>query len=237
MTEALPQYERIKRTILERIETGRLKPGDRIPSENELLRDMGVSRMTVNRALRELSQAGVLVRVQGTGTYVAERKAPVEILELRSIADQLQAAGQVHSQRLVKLETVAAAGGLAEEMHLTPGSRVFHSVVLHLGDGIPVQIEDRYVNPAIFPHYLETDFTRVTPYAALMGAAVLSEVEHIVEAALPDARARDLLALDDGEPCLILRRRTWTHDDVATVSRLTHPGNSQCFGTRFAYRA
>ncbi|MCP5368777.1 MAG: GntR family transcriptional regulator, partial [Hyphomicrobiales bacterium] len=70
----IPQYQRIKRHIMRLIDGGGLGPGDRVPSENALVRELGVSRMTVNRALRELTAAGLLVRVQGTGTFVAERR-------------------------------------------------------------------------------------------------------------------------------------------------------------------
>ena len=73
-TELLPRYSRVKRMITDRIDSGEWQPRHRIPSESELVRDLGVSRMTINRALRELTLDGRLIRVQGVGTFVATPK-------------------------------------------------------------------------------------------------------------------------------------------------------------------
>ena len=77
----LPLYASVKRSILDRIRSGEWASGHRIPSESELVAELGVSRMTVNRALRELSMEGVLVRMQGLGSFVAEGKQPLGVFE------------------------------------------------------------------------------------------------------------------------------------------------------------
>jgi len=86
----LPRYSQIKRMISSRIQSGDWRPGDRIASEAELVRDIGVSRMTINRALRELTLEGQLVRVQGVGTFVAESKAQSALFEVKNIADEIR---------------------------------------------------------------------------------------------------------------------------------------------------
>src|ERR1044071_7779971 len=89
--------------ISSRIQSGDWRPGDRIASEAELVRDMGVSRMTINRALRELTIEGRLVRVQGVGTFVAEPKAQSALFEVRNIADEIAARGRKHSSQVILL--------------------------------------------------------------------------------------------------------------------------------------
>lgn len=69
-----PFYEKVKQAISEKIAAGVWRPHDRIPSEAELVAQFGFSRMTINRALRELTDEGLLVRLQGVGTFVAEPK-------------------------------------------------------------------------------------------------------------------------------------------------------------------
>ena len=69
-----PFYEKVKQAISEKIHSGVWRPHDRIPSEAELVAQFGFSRMTINRALRELTDEGLLVRLQGVGTFVAEPK-------------------------------------------------------------------------------------------------------------------------------------------------------------------
>ncbi|MGO1117787.1 histidine utilization repressor [Rhodovibrionaceae bacterium A322] len=236
MTAPAPLYEQIKQHILLKISDGDWKAGDKVPSENQLVRDMGVSRMTVHRALRELTQEGQLVRVQGTGTFVAERRAPVELMELRNIADEIMEKGTEHSAQLELLQAEEANDQVALALELDPGSPVYHSIMVHLADGKPLQVEDRYVNPAMAPDYLSVDFSQQTPNQHLSAVAPATEVEHIVEAVMPEPWVRELLKMPETEPALQMRRRTWSGSRVVASARLIHPGSSHSFGTRFTYR-
>lgn len=77
-----PIYQRVKLAIIRQIRTGTWQPHQRVPSESELVTELGVSRMTINRALRELTNEGFLIRMQGVGTFVAEAKAHSALLEV-----------------------------------------------------------------------------------------------------------------------------------------------------------
>lgn len=220
-----PLYERIKELILTRIASGDWTSAQRIPSENELVRQVGASRMTVNRALRELTAAGYLVRLQGVGTFVADRRAQGHPLAIRNIADEIVARGHLHSARVLTLERCTASTRLAGHFNLRAGHELFHSRLVHLENGLPLQLEDRYVNPAVAPDYLDQDFTLKTPNAYLMQVAPLSSVEHIVQAARTDAATAQLLQMDATEPCLVLRRRTWSRGAVASAVTLSHPAS------------
>src|SRR3546814_3828698 len=90
----VPRYRRFKEHIVKHIEAGDWRAGDQVPSESTLVRQLKVSRMTVNRALRELTHEGLLVRVQGTGTFVAEKRPLFNLVELRNIADEIAERGQ-----------------------------------------------------------------------------------------------------------------------------------------------
>src|ERR1700722_7151459 len=92
-TAPLARYERVKEHIRTRILSGEWRPGDRIPSEVTLVRELGVSRMTINRALRELAEQGVLTRFSGVGTFVAEEKPQSTLLMIAHIGDEIRARG------------------------------------------------------------------------------------------------------------------------------------------------
>ncbi|MFN4164109.1 MAG: histidine utilization repressor [Ferrovibrio sp.] len=232
-----PRYRRVKEYIVKHIEAGGWRAGDQVPSESTLVRQLKVSRMTVNRALRELTHEGLLVRVQGTGTFVAEKRPIFNLVELRNIAEEIRERGQRHSARVELLKSEKSTPEVARELGLSAGTSVYHSVLVHMADGIPLQVEDRFVNPQTAPRYLETDFETVTPNEFLMRAAPASEVEHIVEAAMPDARIRKLLKMAASEPCLRLRRRTWSGSQIVSAATLWYPGHAHRFATRFSYRA
>jgi GntR family transcriptional regulator, histidine utilization repressor len=220
-----PLYERIKNLILTQIASGGWAAAQRIPSENELVRRVGASRMTVNRALRELTDAGYLVRVQGVGTFVADRRAQGHPLAIRNIADEILARGHLHTAQVMSLERCTATAQLAGRFNLRAGHELFHSRMVHRENGLPIQLEDRYVNPAVAPGYLEQDFTVTTPNAYLMQVAPVQTVEHIVQAARTDTATAQLLQMDATEPCLVLQRRTWTQGAVATAVTLSHPAS------------
>jgi GntR family histidine utilization transcriptional repressor len=221
----IPLYQQVKDYISEHVASGTWAEGDRVPSENELVRTLGASRMTINRALRELTAEGILRRVQGLGTFVASEKTQSAILEIRNIADEIRERGHEHRSAPHRVSAEMADAHVAHLLELETGATIYHSIIVHFDNDVPVQLEDRYVNPAVAPDYLDLDFTRTTPNEYLMRSAPLLAVEHVIEATLPDRLTRRLLRMPKGEPCLLLHRRTWSGEHVAAYARLYHPGS------------
>ncbi len=230
----LPAYQQVKDHILDQILKGDWPEGQRVPSENELTRLLGFSRMTVNRALRELTAEGWLTRTQGAGTFVAEARPQSAVLDIRNIADEIRERGHEHSAEIYQLRAETASTTEAGLMGLEDGSEVFHSLIVHYENGHPVQLEDRLVNPAAAPDYLSQDFKSITPYEYLVKAAPLSEAEHVIQSILPDAETARLLSISSQTPCLLLKRRTWSGGKSVTYARLIHPGDRYQLWGRFS---
>lgn len=228
-----PAFQRIKAHILARIHAGHWKEGDTIPSEQALAAEFGVSRMTANRAVRELTDEQVLVRVQGSGTFVAQQKYQSTLVEIRSIAQEVAARGHAHRAALHRLEPVGADEGRAAVFGVEPGSALFHSVVVHFENEVPIQVEDRLVLPALAPDYLQLDFTRTTANEYLMRVAPLQGVRYRIEAQLPPADIATMLAMPARQPCLVLWRQTLSQGRVASVATLWHPGDRYRFAGSF----
>lgn len=223
-TSMLPLFQQVKTHIVQRIENGEWASGSRIPSEKQIVEQFGISRSTVHRALRELTVEGYLVRIQGVGTFVASRKPHFTLLEIRSIADEITRRGGTHSCNVHLLTEEKASWRTATEMELPEGDPVFHSIMVHRNNGQPIQLEDRYVNPAMAPDYLKQDFTRITPSEYLFQMGPLTEAEHTLEAVAADEKTRILLEIPVNESCLVIHRRTWSNQIVATKAILIHPG-------------
>jgi GntR family transcriptional regulator, histidine utilization repressor len=228
-----PLYLQVKRHILDNIGSGKWGAAARVPSENDLVRSFGISRMTANRALRELRDEGVLVRIAGVGSFVADRHAHAHPLEIRGIADEIRDRGHVHRAEIVSLERIRAAGELAEDFGIAARSELYCSLIVHFENDRPIQLEDRYVLPKLAPDYLNMDFGRITPHDYLMKAAPLQEAEHLLRAEMPDARTRKLLAMKRDEPCLVVIRRTWAASQIASIARLYYPGPRYELSGRF----
>ncbi len=228
-----PLYLQVKRHIMENIGSGKWTPAQRVPSENEIVRSFGVSRMTANRALRELRDEGVLVRVAGVGSFVADRQARAHPLEIRSIAEEIRERGAAHRAEIVALEGVRAAAALAQDFGVPPRTLLYSSTLVHYEDDRPVQLEDRHVLARLAPDYLKVDFKRTTPHDYLMRTAPLQEAEHVLRAVMPDARTAKLLAMKRGEPCLLVIRRTWSAGAIASIAKLQYPGSRYELSGRF----
>ncbi len=228
-----PLYRQVRDHILQRIDSGVLHPGMRIESESELVTALNVSRMTVNRALRELTAEGRLHRRQGRGTFVATVKPQAALLEIGSIAKEIRARGGDYSCVVHLLQEEKASPALAATMDLEPYTSVFHSIIVHKENQVPMQLGSRYVLPEIAPNFLNQDFTKITVSEYLLAIAPVTAIEHIVEALIPDAWIRDLLQINGAEPCLALHRKTWVGTKIATNSTFYSPGSRYTLGGRF----
>ena len=229
----LPLYRQVKEYLLERIAAGAWRDGSKIPSEYELMETLGASRMTVHRALREMSADGLLHRVQGVGTFLRPAEPRSALLEIFDISEDIMARGHEHRTRILTLAAIRADAALAQEFALRRGTKLFYSEIVHYENNVPVQLEERFVSPLFAPYYLGQDFTQQTTNRYLQGIAAPSEVEHIVHAVGADERARELLEIGPAEHCLAVLRRTWTKAGPATRSLLLHPGSRYSLGSRY----
>lgn len=230
---ALPLYQQVKEYILGKINDSTMLPGMRIESEAELVAGLNVSRMTVNRALRELTAEGRLKRIQGRGTFIADKKPQASLLQIQSIAEEIRMRGGSYSCTVHLLQEEKAQPSVAAAMQLKPYTPVFHSIIVHKDDNMPIQLGCRYINPEIAPNFLEQDFSKITVSEFLLSIAPVTAVEHIVEALIPEPWIRDLLEINGSEPCLALHRKTWVGDKVATSSTFYSPGSRYTLGGKF----
>ena len=225
----LALYQQVKDFVAGKIQNGTWKPGDRLPSENELVRQFGMSRMTVNRALRELMEQGRIQRIAGVGSFVADEKPQANLLQITSLAEDIRRRGHDYQCQMLSVVRMSASMEVATTLGLGTGASVFHSVCVHLEDGVPIQLEDRYVNPRMVPNFMQQDFTREQPLDFLVRTVLLDQMEHVMDAVLPTKEQADWLKMDMGEPCLLLTRRTWTLSAVSAAilgAQQTEPASS-----------
>lgn len=226
-------YQQIKDFIARNITSGAWPPGHRLPSEHELVAQFGISRMTINRALRELTAQGQVERIAGVGSFVAREKPQSTLLHIANLAEEIRRRGHDYRCDVLVSERVSAPLEIAAALNLNVGVSVFHTLCVHREDGVPVQLEDRYVNPQAAPQFGLQDFTQVQPSEYLLRNIPCDQIEHVIDAVLPTAEQARQLEMQASQPCLLLTRRTWTHGLPVTLVRCLHPSTRYQLGSRF----
>lgn len=225
MSSDQPLYEQIKGAIDRRIETEEWPANFQIPSEENLAGEFGASRLTVRRALRELQADGILLRIQGRGTFVIGPRMQCAVFNLSDIAEEVALSGGAHSCRVLQLSILGKDSPGRNMLQLPADETVFHSRLLHLEDGTPIQLEDRYVNAAEAPGYIEQDFSKITPHNWLLRETSVTTVDNTIRAIRADEEVRQHLQIDANQPCLLLDRSTWREGIPVTRSRFIYPGD------------
>lgn len=229
-----PLYLTIKEYVQNNISSGKWAVNERIPSEKELSDLFQTSRMTVNKALRDLASEGAVIRRKGQGSFVAPTKVQSALLEITSIEQEILKSGGEYTCNVHLLCEEKASPQIALQLELTPYESVYHSIIINEKDGLAIELADRFINPVIAPGYLKQDFTKITPTDFLLKIAPVRKVEHVVEAIIPPAWIRSLLSINEAEPCLALSRRTWSKGVVATKSSFYYPGSRYRLGGIFS---
>ena len=232
----MPKFAQIKQFIVDKISSATWQENQRVPSENELSNQFSVSRMTARRALSELTEAGILTRSQGLGTFVASFKSQSSLLEIKNIADEVKERNGNYSCTVLALESLPAITSIAIALGIKVNSTVYRSVLLHNENAKPLQVEERFVNPAFAAQYLQQNFTLLTPHEYLSNVAPLTQATHTVEAIMPNKQMCQWLNLSSQEPCLQLIRRTWSRNGIVSYARLISPGSKYRLGGHLTFK-
>ncbi|PIE13484.1 MAG: GntR family transcriptional regulator [Rhodobacterales bacterium] len=219
-------YKDVKSDILSKITNGEWAPGSLIPNETELAADYGCARATVNRAMRELADDGLIERRRKAGTRV--RMAPLRQarFDIPMVGAEIAEKGAEYRYSFVRRSVVSAPDWLRARLHLSDDTDVVHLVCMHYADGDPYQYEDRWISLCALPQAKSVDFSKVGPNEWLVSTIPFSDVEISLSAGLADQTLADYLACSVGEPVFTVERSTWWEGKAVTYVKLTYrPGH------------
>ena len=218
-------WEDVKAEVLRRIRARDWAPGAVIPGEEALAVEFGVARATVNRALRDLAEAGLLERRRKAGTRVALLPVRKATLDISIIRQEVEGRGERYSHRVLSERMEAVPMAVALRMGVAAGATMLFLETLHLAGGRPFAHEVRWLNPAVLPGGVVPDFGAVSANEWLVQnvAYTVGDIAFSAEAASREEAAA--LALAEGAPVFVTERMTWTSDAPITFVRLLHgPG-------------
>lgn len=234
---AATHHERLLSEIRGHILEGRWPHGHRLPFEIDMAAACGVSRMTLNKVLTQLTREGFLERKRKLGTVVATPRVQSAVMEITDIEREIGALGLSYGYRLIALDQGAASPDERARMRDdAPGLKVLRCTALHAAGGAPFCLEERLVNLAAAPAAAAQDFACISPGKWLLHNVPWSSAEHRVRAVAAGAVTARLLGVKPGAACLEVVRRTESGPRCVTHARLTYPGDRHQVMAQFVPR-
>ncbi len=222
-TEGVALYVQIRETLRQQIKSGQLEPGQKLPAEDELAAQFGVSRMTVRQGISDLIDEGVLYRRRGVGTFVTQFHVERDHNRLTNFLETAQAAGFAAEVRLLSREVVPARMTVANALALQETEPVIRIQTLRLANGVPITVYDEYVPYRLYPQLMQEDLRSRPAWQILesRGHTIKRAVQRI-EARLADADVASLLEIEENAPILYKHRVIMSEDGAPVELILCH---------------
>jgi len=200
----VPLYHQLKTVLLEQLRQGRWKPGDKLPTEDELGAQFRVSKATVRQSLRDLAQAGLVHRQQGRGTFVADTKIQFGPRLLNSFTQEMRDLGRQAGSRVLEQKVVPAGEDIARKLQVPPEAPIFLLRRLRLAEGEPMGLQTVHIPIHFAPGIADLSFDSASLYETLEKRFGLlpdhASQEHFAIAL--DGSEADLLNVPAGSPAL-----------------------------------
>lgn len=222
-TEGVALYIQVREALREQIESGLLNPGERLPSEEELAAQFGVSRMTVRQGVSDLTDEGLLYRRRGIGTFVTQFHVERDHNRLTDFFETARAEGFKAEVRLLSREVIAAKLMIANELGLQENEPVVRIQSLRLAGNVPVTIYDEYVPYKLRPELLTEDLRSRAAWQILEESGlVIKRAVQVIEARGADEEIAVLLDIEEDSPILFKNRVIYAEDGSPVEVILCH---------------
>ena len=218
--QSFRNWQAVQDEVLRRINVRQWKPGEMIPNEVDLADEFGCARATVNRALRNLADSGLLDRRRKAGTRVALHPVRKATLDISVIKSEIEGKGYVYSYSLISSQTVVPPKGIIGRMKLRPDDTLLHLVCVHMANGKPYVFENRWINPRVVPEVNGISFVVQSPNEWLVENIPFSSGDITFSALSATKLEADVLACAEGQGLFVIDRSTWRGDEAITSVRL-----------------
>ncbi|MGI9498735.1 MAG: GntR family transcriptional regulator [Geminicoccaceae bacterium] len=221
MAAELRGWQAVQDEVLRRIQTREWKPGDAIPNEVDLAAAFGCSRSTVNRALQALADTGLLDRRRKAGTRVTVHPVRKATLDIPVIRREIEGRGQAYGYTLLRRHRRAPTVDIKGRMRLCSTASILHVQALHLADGSPYVLEDRWINIVAVPDIVDVALDEQSANEWLVLHAPFTHGDIAFTAARASAREAETLGTRPDEALFVIERLTWDDETAITSVRLT----------------
>ena len=214
-------FRDIKSEVFRRIRSNEWGPGTLLPGEVELAAAFGCARATVNRAMQELSDDGIIERRRKGGSRVKLSPVRQVTFEIPLVRIEIEQRGFIYQYSLISDKVVAAPRWLTSRLGLAAQHQLRHVKCLHSADGQPYQFENRWINLKAVPRARSADFSAVSPNEWLVREVPYTNAELRFSAVAADVTSARQLKMKSGEPVFMIERTTWLSEAPVTFVQLS----------------
>lgn len=215
----VPMHAIVRTELLGEISSRRLRPGDQVPTESQLIDKFRVSRTTVRRALRDLETMGLIDRQSGRGSFVREPRVEPRLDRLTGFVEDMEALGLHASASVELIERVRADVEVSDQLQLPTGDLVVHVERVRLANGTPISFDDSYFPLELGSRIADENLEEEPFYSIFEGkyGIALAGADYVVSAAVADEKVARLLGIEVGGPVLLLERTSYARPDRRPV--------------------
>lgn len=226
-----PLYVQLEEIFRTAIATEEWQPSQAIPSENELGKKYGISRMTVRSVITTLVQEGLLYRVQGKGTFVRAQKISAISPAYVGIREQLENQGYTIDTHLITFEIIASTQKISQTLNLPPFSNVIHIKRVRYADGKPVSIHESFIPQHLCSNFHQDQVENEQLCVVLQESynLVANSTHETLESVLSTSEEAKLLNIEEGHPLLLLKEINKTQTGlIFEYSKIVFRGDKVC---------
>lgn len=218
-------HQFIRDAVIKRIQSGEWPLGSQIPAESDLATEYGCSRSTINRALQQLADEGLVVRKRKGGTRVCQAPVRQARFQIPMLREQIEHTGSTYQHRLLTREIKAAPDEICGRLGLRAADQPLYLETVHLADETPFALERRWVNTGTVPDVLNAPLDTISANEWLINTVPFSTGEVVFGAANASPSVAAALDISAGAAVFVVSRTTWlNHQSVTTLKLYYQPG-------------
>lgn len=222
-------HHEIRESILARIHAGEWKLGELIPGEAKLAEEYNCARTTVNRALRNLADEGLVVRKRKSGTRICQTHVRHAKLKIPIIREQVEATGQSYRHKLIKQRVARPPASIRSHLQLPAKTKALYLETLHLAENYPFAFEIRWLNIDAIPSVLQASLDQVSVNEWLVKSVPFSSGDVAFSAVNAGENIASALGTRVDQALFLIDRTTWLGSQFITTMKLYYKADFQLY--------
>ncbi|WP_193555903.1 GntR family transcriptional regulator [Marimonas lutisalis] len=225
MPDTRRSWKEVRDRIHQKILSGQVRPGDKLPRDADIAAEMNCARTTVQRAMQDLADSGLVERRRKGGTHVRRDPVTRATLDIPITRNEVEQKGNTYGYQLIGRETLAPPHSVQAAFGQNLPGPMLHVQALHLADARPYILEDRWICLQTAPEILDVDLSETSANEWLVMNKPYDDLTLRFYAEKADEKRATLLGTDPGDALLVIERTTWISGaPITTVKSSTEPG-------------